>query len=133
MTVPMRLMSAGNGYRYFLESVVAGDGDRSVSTPLTRYYTEAGCPPSWWTGAGVKSLGGVIAEGDEVKEAQLQPLIGMGRHPVTGDPLGRPYRQFASQSERSDRRVQALGQVPSGGGIGKPLPDDTRNSPASRI
>ena len=41
----MRVMSAGDGYEYLLRSVVAGDGNRSLSTPLTRYYEEAGTPP----------------------------------------------------------------------------------------
>lgn len=37
----MRGMSAGDGYKYLLRSIAAGDGDRSLSTPLTRYYAEA--------------------------------------------------------------------------------------------
>ncbi|MGO2311376.1 hypothetical protein [Brachybacterium tyrofermentans] len=37
-------MSAGDGYTYLLRTVAAGDGDRSLSTPLTRYYAEAGTP-----------------------------------------------------------------------------------------
>lgn len=41
----MRVMSAGDGYKYLLRSVVTGDGDRSLFTPLTRYYAEAGNPP----------------------------------------------------------------------------------------
>ena len=45
VTVSMRLVSAGDGVRYFFESVVAGDGDRDLATPLTRYYSEQGCPP----------------------------------------------------------------------------------------
>lgn len=44
MTVSMRVMSAGNGYKYLLRSVAAADGDRSLSTPLTRYYAEEGTP-----------------------------------------------------------------------------------------
>lgn len=42
MTVSMRVMSAGAGYEYLLRTVAAGDGDRDLSTPLTRYYTEEG-------------------------------------------------------------------------------------------
>src|SRR5665811_593999 len=38
MVVSIRRMTAGNGYKYVLKTVVAGDGDRSLSTPLTRYY-----------------------------------------------------------------------------------------------
>ena len=41
-TVTINKMSAGKGYEYLLRTVAAGDGDRSLSTPLTRYYTEAG-------------------------------------------------------------------------------------------
>lgn len=44
MTVSMRVMSAGDGYEYLLRTVAAGDGDRDLSTPLTRYYTEEGTP-----------------------------------------------------------------------------------------
>lgn len=41
VTVSMRVMSAGDGYKYLLRTVVAADGDRLLSTPLTRYYMEA--------------------------------------------------------------------------------------------
>ena len=40
-------------------------------------------------GSGVKDLG--LQEGAEVTETQLALLIGHGRHPVTGDNLGRAY------------------------------------------
>ena len=110
MTVSMRVMSAGDGYRYLLKSVASGDGDRSLSTPLTRYYTEEGTPPGFWMGSGLGSLGGgAIAAGDQVSEAQLQLLIGMGRDPVTGEVLGRPYRRYPSVAERVQWRVTELG------------------------
>ncbi|WP_435061080.1 MobF family relaxase [Amycolatopsis thermoflava] len=102
-------MSAGDGYKYLLRSIAAGDGDRSLSTPLTRYYAEAGNPPGFWIGQGLASLGhGELAEGSQVSEAQLQLLIGMGHDPITGDPLGRPYQQFASVAERVEQRVADL-------------------------
>lgn len=79
-TVSMRVMSAGDGYTYLLRTVAAGDGDRSLSTPLTRYYAEAGTPPGRWLGSGVTALGhGELAPGAQVSEAQLQLLVGMGR------------------------------------------------------
>ena len=108
MTVSMRVMSAGDGYKYMLRTVVAGDGDRSFSTPLTRYYTEVGTPPGQWLGAGVAALGGMIAEGDQVTEAQLELLLGLGRHPVTGAPLGLAYPAYKSVAERIEERVAAL-------------------------
>ncbi|WP_051138687.1 MobF family relaxase [Agromyces italicus] len=91
----MRVMSAGDGFRYLLRTVAAGDGERSLATPLTRYYEAKGTPPGRWMGNGVRGLGdGQLAPGDEVTEEQLQLLIGLGRDPVTGDPLGRAFPQY---------------------------------------
>jgi conjugative relaxase-like TrwC/TraI family protein len=109
VTVSMRVMSAGDGYKYLLRTVAAGDGDRSLSTPLTRYYSEKGSPPGRWLGSGVSQLGGgLIREGDQVAEAQLQLLIGMGRDPVTGEPLGRAYQLFVPLKERIEQRTLSL-------------------------
>ncbi|MDN5821300.1 MAG: relaxase domain-containing protein, partial [Brachybacterium sp.] len=109
MTVSMRVMSAGDGYKYLLRTIAAADGDRSLSTPLTRYYTAEGTPPGRWMGSALSGLGGGrIASGDEVSEGQLQLLIGMGRDPVTGDPLGRAFPQYVSVSERIAQRVTGL-------------------------
>ena len=66
MTVSMRVMSAGDGYKYLLRTVAAGDGTRSLSTPLTRYYTEEGTPPGRWMGTGVASLSSGMRIGDTV-------------------------------------------------------------------
>ncbi|WP_062389920.1 MobF family relaxase [Demequina iriomotensis] len=109
MTVSMRVMSAGDGYKYLLKSVAAGDTDRSLSTPLTRYYAEAGTPPGRWLGSGVASLGdGQIVVGNQVSEAQLQLLVGMGRDPLTGAPLGRSFPAYESVADRIAKRVAAL-------------------------
>ena len=91
-------MTAGNGYKYLLKTVVAGDGDRSLSTPLTRYYAETGTPPGRWMGGGVRDL--TLHEGDEVTERQLELLIGHGRHPVTETQLGRAYPAYEKDSKR---------------------------------
>ncbi|MDN5757562.1 MAG: relaxase domain-containing protein [Tomitella sp.] len=109
MTVSMRVMSAGDGYKYLLRSVAAADGDRSLSTPLTRYYAEEGTPPGQWLGSGVAALGkGQLAAGDRVSEAQLQLLMGMGRDPITGDPLGRAFPAYRSVAERIEARLADL-------------------------
>lgn len=105
VTVSMRVMSAGDGFRYLLRTVAAGDGERSMSTPLTRYYTAKGTPPGRWMGSGLPSLGaGLIAASDEVSESQLQLLIGMGRDPATGQALGRAYPTY----ERGANRRRAV-------------------------
>ncbi|MDZ8172427.1 MobF family relaxase [Microbacterium sp. KSW-48] len=90
-------MSAGDGYKYLLHTVAAADGERPLSTPLTRYYAEAGTPPGRWLGSGLPALAdGRIDAGSQVSEAQLELLLGMGRDPGTGAPLGRAYPEYAA-------------------------------------
>ena len=109
MTVSMRVMSAGDGYKYLLKTIAAADGDRSLSTPLTRYYAEAGTPPGRWLGGGVAALGnGELSVRDRVSEAQLQLLIGMGRDPVSGNPLGLAFPVYKTQVERIESRIADL-------------------------
>lgn len=109
VTVSMRVMSAGDGYRYLLASVAAGDGGRDLSTPLTRYYAEVGCPPGFWLGSGLRSLGdGKLQAGDTVSEEQLALLLGSGRDPVTGDSLGHAYPVYRSREDRIAERTAAL-------------------------
>lgn len=105
----MLVMSAGDGYKYLLRTVASGDGDRSLSTPLTRYYNAEGTPPGRWMGCGLPALGtGQVTAGDEVSEAQLQLLVGMGRDPVTGAPLGRAYPVYKTVAQRIEERTATL-------------------------
>lgn len=105
----MRRMSAGSGYQYLLRSVAAGDGQRPMSTPLTRYYSEVGTPPGRWLGSGVGAFGaGQIWPGMQVTEEQLALLVGMGRDPVTGERLGRAYPSYKRLADRIDERAAAL-------------------------
>lgn len=53
----MRVMGAGDGYKYLLRSVASADGERALSTPLTQYYAEQGTPPGRWMGGGLPALG----------------------------------------------------------------------------
>ncbi|GAA2099147.1 hypothetical protein GCM10009841_12880 [Microlunatus panaciterrae] len=109
MTVSMRVMSAGDGYKYLLKTIAAADGDRPLSTPLTRYYVAAGTPPGHWLGLGVTSLGrGELTAGDRVSEPQLQLLMGMGRDPITGDPLGLAFPVYRTPVERIESRIADL-------------------------
>jgi len=103
MSVSMRLMSAEDGYKYLLRTVAAADGERPLSTPLTRYYAEAGTPPGRWLGSGLPELAdGKINAGSRVSEAQLELLLGMGRDPGTGAPLGRAYAEYAASETSPD-------------------------------
>jgi conjugative relaxase-like TrwC/TraI family protein len=109
VTVSMRVMSAGDGYRYLLKTVVAADGNRDLTTPLTRYYQEKGTPPGFWLGSGLAGLGsGELKTGAEVTEERLRLLLGAGRDPVTGESLGKPWLKFATAADRINSRVRAL-------------------------
>lgn len=108
----IRVMSSGRGYEYLLKSVAAGDGDRDMGTPLTRYYTESGSPPGTWLGSGLSSLengyGTGLDDGATVTEDQLARLLGQGVHPVTGTKLGLPYPQLQPPRERIAARIADL-------------------------
>jgi conjugative relaxase-like TrwC/TraI family protein len=109
VAVSMRVMSAGTGYQYLLRSVAAGEGDRSLSTPITRYYAEAGTPPGRWWGSGLAGLGsGEFSSGEQVTEAQLALLLGLGRDPISGEQLGRAYPVYKPTAERVAGRATAL-------------------------
>ncbi len=70
---------------------------------------EDGTPPGRWLGAGVAVLGnGELSVGDRVSEAQLQLLIGMGRDPITGNPLGLAFPNYKTPAERIESRIAAL-------------------------
>lgn len=71
------VMSAGDGYRYYTNSVATGDIDRKPGTAVTDYYTADGNPPGVWIGGGTALVG---VEG-EVTEAQMRALFGEGIHP----------------------------------------------------
>lgn len=106
----VRRRGAGDGYRYLLGAGVAVDRDRSLSTPLTRYYAEAGRPPGFWMGSAVPDVGGVALQpGITVSEQQLQYLLGAGADLVDGAPLGRAYPVYASTADRVARRTAELG------------------------
>ncbi|GAA1810077.1 hypothetical protein GCM10009811_36300 [Nostocoides veronense] len=105
----MRVMSAGDGYKYLLKTIAAADGNRRLSTPLTRYYMEEGTPPGRWLGAGIAALGkGEIQVGDRVSEHQLQLLMGRGHDPITDEPLGRALPSYKSQEDRIEARIADL-------------------------
>ncbi|TWE13064.1 conjugative relaxase-like TrwC/TraI family protein [Rudaeicoccus suwonensis] len=107
----MRVMSAGDGYKYLLQSVAAGDDDRPLTTPLIAYYEASGTPPGYWLGTGVHGLGTNdrrIQPGGTVSEDHLRRLLGQGHDPVTNEPLGQAYSKFKTAEERISERAEHL-------------------------
>lgn len=109
VTISMRVLSGGKGYRYLLSTVSVGDGQRDFTESLTRYYSQQGTPPGFWLGTGLVGLAnGSIRTGQEVTEAELRLLLGNGRDPITGQHLGRARAQFKPARERIEHRVNML-------------------------
>lgn len=113
MTTDIKLITAGQMYRYYLRQTVVGDGRRPARTPLAKAQKEAGVPAGRWMGRGLAALG--LAAGDVVTEAQLRNLFGeRGRHPhadlIEADQLavGKPP-QAAWKAGVLGRRVKVTG------------------------
>jgi conjugative relaxase-like TrwC/TraI family protein len=109
VTVSIRRMTLGSGYRYLISSVAQSDGASQKASALTRYYAESGTPPGRFLGAGLAGLnnGNGVPAGSHVTEEQLFNMLGMLADPITGQPIGRPPRvQKASYSERVQGRIQ---------------------------
>jgi len=74
----IKRLLAGECYRYLLRTVADGEAaGLDVSSPMTRYYTEAGTPPGTWTGSGLAGLGGGqgLAAGTRVAAEQMAALF----------------------------------------------------------
>ncbi|MFE3370070.1 MobF family relaxase [Streptomyces sp. NPDC059173] len=107
MTVDIRVVRAGQMYRYYLRETVVGDGRRPARTPLRAAQEQAGVPVGRWMGRGLAALG--LAPGEEVTEAQLRNLFGeRGRHPYA-DRI-EADRLAAGDSPAEAYRAGALGR-----------------------
>ncbi|WP_327372405.1 relaxase domain-containing protein [Streptomyces sp. NBC_01216] len=107
MTVDIRVVRAGQMYRYYLRETVVGDGRRPARTPLRAAQDQAGVPAGRWMGRGLAAFG--LAPGEEVTEAQLRNLFGeWGRHPYA-DRI-EAERLAAGASPREAFKAGALGR-----------------------
>jgi conjugative relaxase-like TrwC/TraI family protein len=111
LTISIRRMSLGSGYKYLMESVAGGDGVADQSSPLTRYYADSGTPPGRFMGAGLAGLdnGNGVAAGTQVTEEYLFRMLGMAQDPITGEPLGRAPKAWPTPfRDRVTARMSAL-------------------------
>jgi len=89
-------LSAGTGYEYLTDQVAALDSTEKGATPLADYYAAKGEAPGHWVGSGLIGVDG-IEFGDVVTAEQMKHLFGTGSHPLTGQPLGSPYRVYGNE------------------------------------
>jgi len=110
MTVSIRRMTLGSGYKYLIGSVAQSDGASQHASALTRYYAESGTPPGRFIGQGLAGLsnGIGIEPGTQVTEEHLFRMLGMVQDPLTGEQLGRPPRApKAPYRDRVRARIRA--------------------------
>ncbi|MET7403568.1 MobF family relaxase [Dactylosporangium sp. NPDC005572] len=105
----------GAGVNYLLNQVAPGKHDfrPGPNNSAVTYFANAealGGAPGWWAGQAQELFGiGPIVQAEE-----LQRLIGEGRHPLTGEQLGRLWRRYEAltDSRREERAQQALDALP---------------------
>ncbi len=95
VTRTLHKLSAGTGYEYLTRQVAALDSTEKGTTPLADYYAAKGEAPGHWVGSGLVGVDGVEA-GDTVTAEQMKHLFGTGAHPLTGQPLGLPYKIYGT-------------------------------------
>ena len=110
VTMSMRRMTLGAGFRYLMSSVVRSDRQGPTADSLALYYTLEGTPPGRFLGSGLAGLDGGtgVAPGSVVTEEHLWRMLGMLQDPVTGQALGRaPVADRPACREAAGRRRPA--------------------------
>jgi TrwC relaxase len=115
MTMSIRRMSLGAGYRYLMSSVARADGSGHAASALTRYYAESGTPPGRFLGRGLAGLddGNGVLVGSALSEEHLYRMLGMLQVPISGAQPGRPPATWP-QGIRRLPRGDPEGAVPGG-------------------
>ena len=96
-------LSAGDGYKYYVNEVATGDALRAKDREIGDYYTVHGMPPGQWVGSASAALN---LDG-EVSEAHMHALFGQKFTPVStgevldtlhGAPAAEAYQQVYEQA-----------------------------------
>lgn len=101
-------LSAGDGYKYYVNEVATGDALRAKDREIGDYYTVHGMPPGQWVG----SASAALNLGGEVSEAHMHALFGQKFTPVStgevldtlhGAPATEAYQQVYEQALEQHR------------------------------
>lgn len=105
-------LSAGDGYKYYVNEVATGDALRSKDREIGDYYTVHGMPPGQWIGSAAASLN----LNGEVSEAHMHALFGQKFTPVStgevldtlhGAPAAEAYQQVYEEALEQHRSQAA--------------------------
>jgi conjugative relaxase-like TrwC/TraI family protein len=104
MVMTVAKITAGDGYTYLTRHTARGDAEAAGAHDATAYYTAQGNPPGVWTGRGAPLLG---LAGQEVNEAQMRALFGLGEHP-DGDAVTAAYLRDHVRAGMSGRQLDQV-------------------------
>lgn len=93
-------VSAGSGIDYLLSTVASGDRTLGVTANAENWATGADTPGRW-VGRGAAALG----LSGEVTQEHADALFKYGENPLTGEVLGRKWRQFKTVEQRYEERL----------------------------
>lgn len=105
-------LSAGDGYKYYVNEVATGDALRAKDREIGDYYTVHGMPPGQWIGSASAALN---LDG-EVSEAQMHAMFGQKFTPIStgevadilhGAPATEAYQQAYEQAHEEYRVMAA--------------------------
>ncbi|MFI5496601.1 MobF family relaxase [Actinoplanes sp. NPDC051859] len=109
-------IAPGAGITYLTQQVATGRHDfrPAASSSVVAYHADPaanGEAPGWWAGQS-HALFGLRGE---VTEPQMRNLIGEGKHPVSGEQLGRLWRQYVPMDDaaRTSATETAWGKLPA--------------------
>ncbi|WP_225730496.1 MULTISPECIES: MobF family relaxase [unclassified Nocardia] len=117
MTATVHKLSAGDGFNYYLRQTAAHDASERGRSTLADYYSAKGESPGVWMGSGLSAFD-TIRAGDEVAEAQMRALFGLGRHP---DAEAIEDRVFAEQLVAGAKRKDASRAALAASQLGQPF------------
>ena len=126
----LHVLSAGDGYTYYTDSVALGDEGAQKDQEMSDYYLASGNPEGVWEGSGCARLG---LEGT-VTEEQMKRLYGLGIHPTPEmleegqkEQLGRAYYQYDQPESRLQKAIKRrTAEELNRTGRQKLSPDETR-------
>jgi conjugative relaxase-like TrwC/TraI family protein len=112
-------LTAGDGYTYLLRQVAGGDVPRQRGQDAAGYFTAEGNPPGRWAGQGAELLG---VAGQEVTEAQMRALFGMGMHPRADEIIASYLRDHVTADMGEDQLAAAAQRAERAASLGSPFP-----------
>jgi conjugative relaxase-like TrwC/TraI family protein len=112
-------LTAGDGYTYLTRQIADGDTPRQRGQDAADYFTATGNPPGQWAGRGAELLG---VAGQQVTEAQMKALFGMGMHPLADQIIAEYLASHVTAGMDEAQLAAAAQRAEAAASLGAPFP-----------